>query len=75
MAGGMMMALAVPVAFIMYIVTLSPFAPAKYYKRVAGIGDSTSQLGLVLLILVAVLLLGGGALYLAGWRKGQRAKR
>ena len=74
MAGGTMIALAVPVALIMYIVTLSAFAPAKYYKMVAGIGDSTSQLGLVLLALVVVLLLSGGSLYFAGWKKGQRAK-
>ncbi len=70
-----MVALAVPAALILYIVTLSPFAPANYYKSVAGIGEASSQVGLALLILVATLLVGGGVLYLAGLRRSRRARR
>ncbi|MBM3941239.1 MAG: hypothetical protein FJ318_10270 [SAR202 cluster bacterium] len=71
LVGGVLIAISVALGILWYVITLSPYAPSQFYKRIAGIGESVERVSLLVLAATIACLVGGIALY----RVGKAAQR
>lgn len=72
--GGILIAVGVAIGVVWFVVAVSPFSPAKVWRRIEGVDDLTQRAGLVLLIATVAVLASGLALYGYGVAVSKRAR-